>query len=59
MVLTTDLPLQFAIKWTFEVGGRNKTQKHISGISNAFLALDEIEYGYGNSIPLWLLGFMN
>jgi hypothetical protein len=47
-----------AIKWTFEVGGRNKTQKQISGVSNAFLALDEIEYGYGNSVPLWLLGFM-
>ncbi len=45
-------------KWTFEVGGRNKTQKQISGISNAFLALDEIEYGYGNSVPLLLFGFM-
>jgi hypothetical protein len=56
--LTTDLPLDLAIKWTFEVVGRNKTQKQILRVSNAFLALDEIEYGYGNSVPLWLLGFM-
>ncbi len=45
-------------KWTFEVGGRSKTQKQISGLSHAFLALDEIEYGFGNSVPLWLFGFM-
>jgi hypothetical protein len=45
-------------KYVFEVGGRNKTNQQIKEISNAFLAKDEIETGYTNSIPLWLFGFM-
>jgi predicted AAA+ superfamily ATPase len=43
---------------TFEIGGRNKTQDQIKGKSNAFLAKDEIEFGYQNSIPLWLFGLL-
>ena len=45
-------------KFTFEVGGKNKTQAQIKGIKNAFLALDGIESGYKNEIPLWLFGFL-
>ncbi len=45
-------------KYTFEIGGKNKTQKQISGIKNSFLALDDIEYGHKNKIPLWLFGFL-
>lgn len=45
-------------QWTFEIGGRNKTQDQIKGKSNAFLAKDEIEFGYQNSIPLWLFGLL-
>jgi predicted AAA+ superfamily ATPase len=45
-------------KWLIEVGGRNKTQKQIAGQKNAFLALDDIETGYGNTIPVWLFGFL-
>ncbi len=45
-------------KYLFEVGGKNKTQKQIAGIENAFLAIDNVEYGHKNSIPLWLFGFM-
>ena len=44
--------------YLFEVGGKNKTQKQISGIDNSFIAADDIEYGFGNKIPLWLFGFM-
>lgn len=44
--------------WTFEIGGRNKTQEQIKGKANAFLAKDEIEFGYQNSIPLWLFGLL-
>jgi predicted AAA+ superfamily ATPase len=43
--------------YTFEVGGKNKKQKQIKEITNAFLVKDDIEYGYGNTIPLWLFGF--
>ncbi|MBN1651413.1 MAG: AAA family ATPase, partial [Bacteroidales bacterium] len=42
----------------FEVGGKNKTQKQIAGIANSYLAIDGIEIGYQNEIPLWLFGFL-
>lgn len=45
-------------KYLFEVGGKNKTQKQIAGIENAYIAADNIEYGYKNTIPLWLFGFL-
>ena len=45
-------------KWIFEVGGRNKTQKQIQNQSNAYLVKDDIEFGYMNSIPIWVFGFL-
>lgn len=45
-------------KYLFEVGGKSKTQKQIAGIENAFIAADNIEYAFGNKIPLWLFGFL-
>lgn len=45
-------------KFIFEIGGKNKTSKQIKNIDNAFLALDEIEIGFNNKIPLWLFGFL-
>lgn len=42
----------------FEVGGRNKTFKQIANLPNSYLAVDDIEFGVGNRIPLWLFGFM-
>ncbi len=45
-------------KFLFEIGGKNKTNKQIAGIKNAYIAADDIEYGYGNKIPLWLFGFL-
>lgn len=41
-----------------EVGGKNKSFSQINNIENSFLALDNIEIGYGNKIPLWLFGFL-
>lgn len=41
-----------------EVGGKSKDTKQIEGLKNAYLALDDIEFGYGNAIPLWLFGFI-
>ena len=43
---------------TFEVGGKNKDAGQIRDIANAWLALDNIEIGHGNRIPLWLFGFI-
>jgi predicted AAA+ superfamily ATPase len=45
-------------KYTFEIGGKNKTNKQIKGINNAYLVKDNIEYGNANIIPLWLFGFL-
>ncbi|WP_207532663.1 ATP-binding protein [Desertivirga arenae] len=45
-------------QYLFEVGGKNKTSKQVKNIPNSFLALDDIEYGYGNTIPLWMFGFL-
>ncbi|MFC2097467.1 ATP-binding protein [Bacteroidota bacterium] len=45
-------------KYLFEIGGKNKGGKQIKGKKNAWLALDDIETGFGNVIPLWLFGFL-
>lgn len=42
----------------FEVGGKNKAQKQIAGLENAFIARDDMEYAVNNAIPLWLFGFL-
>ena len=43
---------------TIEVGGKNKTRKQIKDISDSYVAADNIEYGFGRKIPLWLFGFL-
>lgn len=45
-------------KYTFEIGGKNKSKKQVSALENAFVAKDNIEIGFGNNIPVWLFGFM-
>ncbi len=45
-------------KFIFEIGGRSKTGKQISGVENAFVVKDNIETGIKNDIPLWLFGFL-
>ena len=45
-------------KYTFEIGGKNKGQKQISGTDNAYIVKDDIEYGSSNVIPLWAFGLM-
>jgi len=45
-------------RYTFEVGGKNKTNRQIADISNAYVVQDDIEIGFRKIIPLWLLGFL-
>jgi hypothetical protein len=45
-------------KYTFEIGGKNKDFTQIKDLKNSFLAVDNIEIGVGNKIPLWLFGFL-
>ena len=42
----------------FEVGGKGKTFTQIKDIPNSFLAIDGIEVGHGNKIPLWMFGLL-
>ena len=45
-------------KYSIEVGGKNKGHEQIMGIQNAYLALDNLEYGFLNKIPLWMFGML-
>lgn len=43
---------------TFEVGGKNKKGSQIKDAGTAYLVKDNIEYAVGNSIPIWMFGFV-
>lgn len=43
-------------KYTFEVGGKSKSQQQIKSTTNAFVVKDNIEYGHQNVLPLWAFG---
>lgn len=45
-------------RYLFEVGGKGKGFAQIRNIPDSFVAADEIEFGLGNKIPLWLFGFL-
>ncbi|MBN2777455.1 MAG: AAA family ATPase [Bacteroidales bacterium] len=45
-------------RYVFEVGGKNKTQKQIKDLHNAYIVKDDIETGILNIIPLWLFGLL-
>ncbi|GHV17566.1 ATPase AAA [Spirochaetia bacterium] len=55
-------------KYLIEVGGKRKTRRQLKDAdaqaelagadSAAWVAADDIEYGYDKKIPLWLFGFM-
>ena len=47
--LPTEIPL-------FEVGGHKKTFDQIKDIPDSFLAVDDIETGRRNRIPLYMFG---
>lgn len=44
--------------YTIEVGGSGKKKKQIQGIPNSYIASDDLEYGTGTKIPLWMFGFL-
>jgi len=45
--------------YIFEIGGKNKSKTQINTYKKkAFIALDDIEYGSENKIPLWMFGFL-
>lgn len=44
--------------YTIEVGGKGKTNQQVLGIPNSYIASDDLEYGTGTKIPLWMFGFL-
>lgn len=42
----------------FEIGGKNKNTKQLKNLDNAFVAADNLEFGFNNTVPLWLFGFL-
>ncbi len=45
-------------QYFFEVGGKNKSFEQIKDLPDSFLAVDDIEIGSRNRIPLWVFGLM-
>jgi len=45
-------------RYTLEVGGPRKDSTQIKSLKNAYLAIDDIEQGSAQRIPLWLFGFL-
>jgi predicted AAA+ superfamily ATPase len=45
-------------KYTFEVGGENKSFEQIKDIKNSYLVIDTDTTENKNKIPLWLFGFL-
>ena len=45
-------------KYPFEIGGPNKKFTQIADIPDSWLAIDNIETGFGARIPLWLFGML-
>jgi hypothetical protein len=45
-------------RYIFEIEPRVRLKERITGIKNAFVVSDDIEYGSGNRIPLLMSGLM-
>lgn len=45
-------------RYLFEIGGKGKGFAQIRNIPDSFVAADDMEFGLGNKIPLWLFGFL-
>lgn len=45
-------------RYLFEIGGKGKGFSQIKDIPDSFVVADDIEFGFGNKIPLWLFGFL-
>lgn len=45
-------------KYSFEIGGKGKTTRQLADLDNAYFAVDDLEAGIGNKIPLWMFGLL-
>ena len=45
-------------KYTFEIGGKDKSFKQLKDTKDAYVVADDIEIGVDKKIPLWMFGFL-
>ncbi len=45
-------------KYTFEVGGKNKSFSQIAGVKDSYILADDIETPLGRKLPIWTVGFL-
>ena len=45
-------------RYTFEVGGRDKTFSQVAGIEDSFVLADDLETPMGRKLPIWMMGFL-
>ena len=45
-------------KYLFEVGGKGKTFDQIKDMPDSYLAVDDVECGHKNRIPVWMFGLL-
>lgn len=45
-------------RYLFEIGGKGKGFDQIKDRPDSFVVADDIEFGFGNKIPLWLFGLL-
>lgn len=45
-------------RYLFEIGGKNKTFEQIKDVQDSYLAVDGIDIGSRNRIPLWMFGLL-
>jgi hypothetical protein len=49
---------QRTIRKHFEIGGIDKVRKQLTGLKNAWIVKDDMEYPIGGELPLWMFGFL-
>ena len=45
-------------KFTFEVGGKDKSFQQIADIPNSYILADNIDFPIGKKLPIWLVGLI-
>lgn len=45
-------------KWTFEVGGQDKSFDQIANLPDSFILADSMEFPIGKKLPLWIVGLL-
>jgi len=44
-------------KYLFEIGGKDKTARQLSGTANSYVVRDDVDYPV-MVLPLWVFGFL-